>query len=466
MLDRPYPDSRKKTRPASQADGSSRAAGGRFRVFDQRNLAAIPQISRLSPEQRFEIEVVSSVLPFRVNEYVLGQLIDWDNIPEDPLYQLTFPQPGMLSSEHFQRMADLHRSGADPASVEEAAREIRLELNPHPAGQMELNVPVHEGAPLEGVQHKYRETVLFFPSQGQTCHSYCTFCFRWAQFVGMKELKFAETDASRLHDYLASHREVTDLLLTGGDPMVMKTKVIARYLEPLLGPRFDHVQTIRIGSKSLTFWPQRFVSDADADELLSLLERLVRAGKHVAFMAHLNHWREMETDVFQRAVERLHSAGVVIRSQAPLLRHINDNPRVWSTMWRNQVSLGIVPYYMFVERDTGARAHFEVPLVRAHEVYTRAIQRVSGLARTVRGPSMSAAPGKVEVTGVTEVAGEKVLALRFLQARNPEWVGRPFFARHDEEATWLTGLRPALGEDRWFWQDEFDSMLAARASVS
>ena len=287
-----------------------------------------------------------------------------------------------------------------------------------------------------------------------------------AQFVGMKELKFAETDASRLHDYLASHREVTDLLLTGGDPMVMKTKVIARYLEPLLGPRFDHVQTIRIGSKSLTFWPQRFVSDADADELLSLLERLVRAGKHVAFMAHLNHWREMETDVFQRAVERLHSAGVVIRSQAPLLRHINDNPRVWSTMWRNQVSLGIVPYYMFVERDTGARAHFEVPLVRAHEVYTRAIQRVSGLARTVRGPSMSAAPGKVEVTGVTEVAGEKVLALRFLQARNPEWVGRPFFARHDEEATWLTGLRPALGEDRWFWQDEFDSMLAARASVS
>ena len=79
---------------------------------------------------------------------------------------------------------------------------------------------------------------------------------------------------------------------------------------------------------------------------------------------------------------------------------------------------------------------------------------------------MSAAPGKVEVTGVTEVAGEKVLALRFLQARNPEWVGRPFFARHDEEATWLTGLRPALGEDRWFWQDEFDSMLAARASVS
>ena len=127
----------------------------------------------------------------------------------------------------------------------------------------------------------------------------------------------------------------------------------------------------------------------------------------------------------------------MIRAQGPLIRHINDDAEVWAKMWKMQVRLGIVPYYMFVERDTGARNYFEVPLVRAWEIYRDAMKQVSGLARTARGPSMSASPGKVEIQGVTEVNGEKVLALRFIQGRNPDWVQRPFFARYDADATWL-----------------------------
>jgi KamA family protein len=434
-----------------------------FKVYTQRDLDRIEPLSRLSAAQRFEMKVVSSVLPFRVNQYVIDELIDWSNVPADPIFQLTFPQRDMLAPEHYERIAALIESGAEKAVLEAAVDEVRHELNPHPADQMEMNMPRDdEGHRLDGMQHKYRETVLFFPSQGQTCHSYCTFCFRWAQFVGDKELRIASSEVTTLHNYLRSHPEVTDLLFTGGDPMVMKTRHLADYLEPLLAPEFDHIQTIRIGTKALSFWPHRFLGADDADELIRLLERMVEAGKHVAVMAHYNHWKELDTEVAQAAIRRVRSTGAVIRAQGPLVANINDDPAVWAKMWKLQVRLGIVPYYMFVERDTGARNYFEVPLVRAWEIYREAMQQVSGLARTARGPSMSASPGKVEIQGVTEIAGEKVFVLRFIQGRNPAWVQRPFFAKFDENATWLHHLKPAFGEDKWFWEDEYAAIRAQK----
>lgn len=430
----------------------------RFQVFTERQLDQIEPLQRLPEEQRFAMRVVASVLPFRVNQYVIDELIDWDRVPDDPIFQLTFPQQGMLPPEDFARMADALRSGTDRAGITRLAREIQAKLNPHPAGQQELNVPTLDGVPLPGMQHKYRETVLFFPSQGQVCHSYCTFCFRWAQFVGDKELRFASNEAETLHRYLRQDPNISDLLITGGDPMVMKTHHLKAYLEPLLAPELEHVQTIRIGTKSLTFWPQRYVTDPDADDLLRLLETLVRQGKHVALMAHFNHWREMETPVAREALRRVRATGAVIRTQAPLIRHINDDPAVWARMWRTQVGLGLVPYYMFVERDTGAKRYFEVPLARAYEIYREAMQQVSGLGRTARGPSMSAGPGKVEIQGITELQGEKVFVLRFIQGRNPDWVQRPFFARFDPEATWLDDLQPAFGEKQFFFADEYQAM--------
>lgn len=431
----------------------------RFKVFTQRDLDRIEPLQILPESTRFEMQVVASVLPFRVNEYVINELIDWDNVPDDAIYQLTFPQRGMLSETHFERMATAHRSGLDKQRLQAIAREIRAELNPHPAGQLQMNVPLdNAGNRLDGLQHKYRETVLFFPSQGQTCHSYCSFCFRWAQFVGDKDLRMASTEADRLHRYLQEHKEVTDLLITGGDPMVMKTKHLKAYLEPLMQPEFEHIQSIRIGTKALTFWPQRFVSDEDAHGLVDLLHRLVLSGKHLAIMAHYNHWRELSTDIAHAAIKRLRASGAEIRSQGPLLANINDNADDWARLWKTQVKHGIIPYYMFVERDTGARRYFEVPLAKAWEIYRQAMQRVSGLGRTARGPSMSAGPGKVEIQGVTEIGGERVFVLRFIQARNPDWVQRPFFAQFDERATWLDQLKPAFGESHFFYEAEYQAM--------
>ncbi|MGE0825200.1 MAG: KamA family radical SAM protein [Candidatus Binatia bacterium] len=437
-----------------------RSVAPRFRVYTERDLDKIPQVTRLTDEQRFAMQVVAQVLPFRVNQYVIDHLIDWENIPDDPMFQLTFPQADMLSPEAFERMAALLKQEADRKTIKACADALRLELNPHPAKQQQLNVPRLDGEAVPGMQHKYRETVLFFPSHGQTCHSYCTFCFRWAQFVGMPGLRFASNNAEQLCAYLRSHPEVTDVLFTGGDPLVMKTHHLADYLLPLLNREFEHIQTIRLGTKSLTYWPYRYTRDADADDLLQLFERVVRSGKHVALMAHYNHWQELETPEAREAVRRVRGTGAVIRGQGPVLAHINNDPDVWARLWRTQVQLGIIPYYMFVERDTGARRYFEIPLARAWDVYRKAIAQVSGLARTVRGPSMSAAPGKVEIQGVSNIAGEKVFVLRFIQGRNPDWVQRPFFAQFDPQATWLSQLKPAFGEARFFYADEYEALCA------
>ena len=434
----------------------------KFKVYTEKHLDQISQLDSLPSQLRHDIRVVARILPFRVNQYVLDTLIDWDDAETDPMFLLTFPQKDMLEPAAFNRMAKLVKSGADTKAINALATQIRQDLNPHPAGQMELNVPMLDDEPLGGMQHKYHETVLFFPSQGQVCHSYCTFCFRWAQFVGDKSIRFSSAESDGLYTYLKRHKEVSDLLLTGGDPMVMKTHHLKYYIEPLLDRSLHHVQTLRIGSKALTYWPHRFVTDEDADELLRLLERLVRAGKHVAFMAHFNHWRELESYMTRRAIQRIRNTGAEIRCQGPLLDKINNDPLVWSRLWREQVRLGMIPYYMFVERDTGARRYFEVPLARALEVYQQAYQSVSGLARTVRGPSMSASPGKVQVQGVTEINNEKVFLLRFLQGRNEAWTQQPFFAEFDENATWLDHLKPAFGADRFFFEEEYLQMSGER----
>jgi hypothetical protein len=139
--------------------------------------------------------------------------------------------------------------------------------------------------------------------------------------------------------------------------------------------------------------------------------------------------------------------------------HINADPGIWADRWEKQVHLGMIPYYMFIARDTGAREYFSLPLAETWRIFRSAYSRVSGICRTVRGPSMSANPGKVQVVGVSTVRSEKVFVLNFLQARKKEWVGRPFFARYDEQAEWLTDLKPAFGEEEFFYTREFRRML-------
>ncbi|MCF8261604.1 MAG: lysine 2,3-aminomutase [Melioribacteraceae bacterium] len=431
----------------------------KMKFYGLRDLENIPQMNNLSEEARFATKVVSHVLPFRTNNYIIEELIDWDNVPNDPIFQLTFMQRDMLLPEQFNKMADAILRDENSEKLKAIANEIRYELNPHPAGQMTANVPIENDEVIPGVQHKYRETALVFPSAGQTCHAYCTFCFRWAQFVGINDLKFATDESNRFQSYLKNHKEITDVLFTGGDPMVMGIKKLEAYILPLLKPEFEHIKSIRIGTKSISYWPFKYVTDKDADAVLGLLDKIVAAGKHLAFMAHFNHHIESSTPIAHEAIRRIRETGAQIRTQSPIIKHINDDAAVWAKMWKDQVALGMIPYYMFIERQTGAQNYFEVPLSRTLEIYRDAIQEVSGLCRTVRGPSMSATPGKVSIEGISKVYGQKVFVLNFLQSRNPDWIKRPFFAKYDESAGWLTDLEPAFGEEKFFYQGELKQML-------
>ncbi len=432
-----------------------------YRAYTRRDIAAIPALQHLSADARLQLRAVASVLPFRVNAYVLDELIDWSRVPDDPMYQLTIPQPEMLAPADLTAMIDLVRRDAPEAEIRVRAQAIQHTLNPHPAGQVDLNVPIDSGTTYRGLQHKYRETVLFFPTAGQTCHAYCTYCFRWAQFVGIEDLKFAARDAEQLVDYLHAHPEVSDVLFTGGDPMVMRTSVLRRYIEPLLSADLPHLTTIRIGTKSLAYWPQRFLSDPDADDLLRLFTEIQARGLHLAIMAHYSHPREMQTQVAEQAIARVRSTGAVIRCQAPLIRRVNDDAAVWADMWKTQVRHGAVPYYMFVERDTGPKEYFQVPLAQALAIFQGATRSLSGLGRSARGPSMSATPGKIVVDGIVDVGGRKAFALKFIQGRNPDWVGRLFFAEYNAKAAWIDDLRPIDGTS-FFYEDELRAMHTAR----
>lgn len=406
-------------------------------------------------------EMVALVFPFKVSDYVLDQ-IDWQHYQTDPLFLLTFPQPEMLLPDEIQLLKSIVKRGESKEYIAEKVSQIRSTKNPAPANQAS-NRPVlfdqEEEDVLDGVQHKYKPIALMFHKNAQTCHAYCTYCFRFNQFTGKDT--FVEKEELRTLRYLESHKEITDLLVTGGDPATMKANVWEDILLPLLDSKYDHIKTVRMGTKALTYHPYRFLTDPDADDLISLFKTFKRAGKHVSIMAHFSHYNELTPECAE-AIRRLtEEAGVVVRTQAPIMKHINDSADVWGTMWQKQIQLGAIPYYMFVARDTGPQQFFEVTLDKCLTIYQEARKKLSGLGHTARGPSMSCGPGKICLLGRETVAGEDVFVLRFLQGRNNDWCDRVFFAKYCDKATWIDQLKPAFGEEKFFFEDEYKSIIGS-----
>lgn len=436
----------------------------KFKSFGGHNIDQISQFANLPPHHRESLKIISHILPFRVNNYIINELIDWHNIPDDPLFQLTFPQPGMLSPNQLRRMEEVIKGGGSTQAIRRRAHEIQLELNPNPAMQKQLNVPREGERRLEGLQHKYKETVLFFPKQGQMCAAYCTYCFRWAQFIGLKEERFANKDPQLLFHYIDRHPGVTDVLFTGGDPMSMRTSLIRDYLTPFLNKRPGNLTNIRFGTKFPAFWPFRFTTDDDADDLLRLFEEIIASGYHLAVMSHYTHPTELSTPAAEEALRRIRATGAEVRCQSPLIRHVNDDAQIWRELWKREVALGAVPYYMFIARNTGAKEYFSVPLERAFDIYTEAYRSVSGLARTVKGPCMSTSPGKILIDGYTEIGGKRAMVLKFLQGRNPRWVNKPFLAEDNPQAIWLDDLTP-FGKKRFFFEEEMDRLIAQAGAL-
>ncbi|KAI9700671.1 MAG: hypothetical protein M1836_002040 [Candelina mexicana] len=432
--------------------------------YDMFTKTAIPALFKRHSARLDPIKYLAAahVFPMRVNNHVADDLIDWSNVPEDPMFQLAFPQPAMLHEQDLGLMSNATQAGVSKVELQNLAEAIRKKLNPHPSHQKQENVPKVENEDMPGIQHKYRETVLFFPSEGQYCHAFCTYCFRWAQFTSVGSTQtFKSGNAQQLAQYVSQSPQVKDVLFTGGDPMVMPAPVLRSYIDPLISdnaPR--HLETIRIGTKSLAWWPYKYLSDPESKDVLKLFSDVVQSGRQLAFQAHFSHPRELEHPAAQEAMRLIRMTGAQVRCQAPLIKHVNDDPKIWKDMWNLQTKLGAIPYYMFVERDTGASHYFAVPLERALRIFNAAYSGLAGTARTVRGPSMSASPGKVGVIGEEMIAGERVFVLKFFQARNPDWIGRVFFARYDPDAVWLDGLQPAFGQKEFFYEKEYREIVS------
>lgn len=331
--------------------------------------------------------LVSQRFAFRANDYYLG-LVDWSD-PADPLRRLIVPDE-----------RELDDFGELDASDEAANTQLR------------------------GLQHKYSDTAVLLVTD--QCAGFCRYCFRKRLFLpGSRE---ANRDLGPGLAYVAAHPEITDVLLSGGDPLTLPTKRLAEILRAV--SLIPHVRTIRIGTKTVAFNPYRILEDAELHEALrKTVER-----KRVWVMCHFDHPKELTPEAV-RAVGLLRSLGAMCANQCPISAGVNDDADVLARLFQRCTETGCPQYYVFQCRPTAGNAPFAVPVVRGFSLVSEARSQLSGLSRRARF-CMSHARGKIEVVGVDE----RHVFARYHRAKDPSEDGRMLVLRRDDGAHWLDDL--------------------------
>ncbi len=349
-------------------------------------ITSVKKIEALSPEDRAVAVKVSERFVFRTNEYYQG-LINWDD-PDDPIRRLVIPDAN-----------ELNEWGSLDASKEE----------------LYTRVP--------GLEHKYADTALLLCND--VCGAYCRFCFRKRLF--MDENDEVVRDVSAGIEYIRCHPEISNVLLTGGDPLIMSTSK----LEPIIARlrEIPHVKIIRLGSKIPAFNPFRIIEDP---ALLAMFERYstTDAGR-IYVMCHFNHPVELTPEA-KSGLQCLQAHSAVTINQTPMIRGVNDEPRILSELFNELSYLGVPPYYVFQCRPTEGNESYSVPLEEAYGIFQESQERVSGLAKRARF-SMSHATGKIEVLGLTR---DNIL-LRYHRAADPARVGEILIFRRNPDAHWF-----------------------------
>lgn len=411
--------------PVSGAAGHDR---GPARMYAETDLDWLAARAALPPARRLKMQAAADAVGFRVTSYVADELIDWSAAPDDPIYRLVFPDPDMLDETEAGQSAGLPPRAVPPEQAVTTADQ--------PGSRPWAGEQV-----LPGAYRTYHDTVSVYaqPGPAGSFGITCPGRDRPARHGPV----MAAAAIPRLGAYLTAHPQVSVVEFAGADPLTMDTAALRRYVEPLL--EVEHLVSVRLRTDALARWPYRFLTDADAGDLLRLLEQVAAGGKTPALIAGLSHPRELEADPARRAVRQIHGTGTVIYSQGTLAGTVNNTPAAWAAMWRAQVRLGIIPRTMILRPVTGPGRHFAVTLATAQQIFAHAFARVSGLARTVRGPAMRDEHGLLCIDGTTEAAGQKIFALRYLQARDPHMAGVPYFATYSTDATWLTDLHPVRG---------------------
>lgn len=285
---------------------------------------------------------------------------------------------------------------------------------------------------VPGLQHKYRATALILGTN--RCAAYCRYCFR-KRLCDRTRPPSDETvrDLAPAVEYIRHHPEITNVLISGGDPLVMANHRLDALLSALR--QIEHVRIIRIGSKVPVFLPIRITADPG---LLEVLSRHTRGDKRLYIVTHVDHPREL-TDEAMRAIECLLKTGVVLVNQAVLLRGINDDPETLRDLLNRLAEAGVAPYYVFQCRPVTGSLHSRVPLARGYAIVEAAKRGCSGLAKHFRYV-MSHYSGKVEIVGVQGEWLERRIYLKYHQARDPRDEGRFFSRPLPADACWLDEL--------------------------
>ncbi len=345
----------------------------------------IDQIEHLSNQEKHALEDVAKRFAFRSNDYYLS-LVNWDD-PDDPIRRIIVP------------------------SVQELDEWGRLD----PSDE-------HTYTVMPGLEHKYNYTVLLLVSN--VCEGICRYCFRKRVF--MRPRTECVHDIPAAMDYIRSHPEVTNVLLTGGDPLTLATEKLADIVRRLR--EIEHVQIIRIGSRMPAFNPYRIIDDPD---LLQMIRQYSTAPKKIYIMTHFVHPREL-TDAAVQAIALLQRAGAITANQAPLIRGVNDDPEVLAELLRKLSFIGNAPYYIFQCRPAVGNRAYTVPIEEAYEIVEGAKARVSGLAKRVRY-TMSHATGKIEIIGKYDGR----VYFKYHRAADDNDNGRFFVFESNPDAYWL-----------------------------
>lgn len=283
----------------------------------------------------------------------------------------------------------------------------------------------HDHTVVHGLQHKYRQTGLLLVTD--RCASYCRYCFR-KRLVGNDTGEIAP-DYEKVAEYISAHPEMNNVLLSGGDPFVLKTAKLEEIVDHLLP--IPHLTSIRFGTKTIAFYPPRF-SDPD---LPALFERIQAAGKAAVIVAHFDHIGEISEES-ERQIRRLRDAGVQFLNQSVLLSKVNDDADVLAATFARCHELGVRPYYLFQARPVKAASHFQMPFRQGVAIVRDVNRRLSGIQKTFKFV-MSHVTGKIEIL---DLADDGRLYMRYHQARRPEEIGRVFSRRYVEGACWLDDL--------------------------
>ncbi|MFC1727944.1 KamA family radical SAM protein [Nanoarchaeota archaeon] len=274
-----------------------------------------------------------------------------------------------------------------------------------------------------GLQHKYNQTALILSTN--RCAAYCRFCFR-KRLVGVPNKEILNRFDSAVK-YIKKHKEINNVLISGGDPLILPTEIIEKFLKKLSS--ISHLNFIRFGSRVPVTFPDRIVDDPS---LLKVFKKYSVKNKRIRIITHFNHPREI-TEKSIKAIDQLMHANVIVGNQTVLLKGVNDSSVVLAELLNKLTSIGVRPYYVFQCRPVKrVKGHFQVPLHKGYNIVESAKKKLNGLGKGFRF-IMSHKTGKIEIVGVLN----DEMYFKYHQARSKKDLGRLFKKKIDKKLTWL-----------------------------